>query len=83
MLCMPAAVCHNVCSSVELGSVQAWCQAVFVLSVARHWFRTCCPVFELQLPFWSRFVLLGTMLADNMSIACRESSVLRFSFMLA
>ena len=63
---MPAAVGHNVCNSVELGSVQAWCQALFVLSVAIHWFRTCCPVLELQLPFWSLFVLLWTMLADIM-----------------
>ena len=50
--------------------------------VSLHWYRIRCPIFELQLPFWS-FVLLGTILADNMSIAFRESSVLRFSFMLA
>jgi len=81
--CMPIAVCHNMCNSVEQGSVQAWCQAVFVLSVASHWFRTCCPVNELRLPFWSLLVLLGTMPADNMSIACRQRTVLRFSFMSA
>jgi len=48
-----------------------------------HWFRTCCPVTELRLPFWSLFVLLGTMPADNVSIACRQRTVLRFFFMSA
>jgi len=66
------------CADLVSSSVCCICCPVLL-----HWYRTHCPVFELQLPFWSLIVLLGTILADNMSIAFRESSVLNFSFMLA
>ncbi len=61
------------CAGLVSSSVCPICCPVLL-----HWYRTRCPIFEVQLPFWSPFVLLGTMLADDMSIAFRESSVLRF-----